>query len=48
MVLSILDNILLGSLKKFRGDTFEERAENVEFFFFCLGVILAFLELFLC
>lgn len=42
MVLSILDNILLGSLKKFRGDTFEERAENVEFFFFCLGVILAF------
>lgn len=43
MVLSILDNILLGSLKKFRGDTFEDRIENFGFFFFCSGVALAFL-----
>lgn len=43
MVLSILDNILLGSLKKFRGDTFEERIENFGFFFFYSGVALAFL-----
>lgn len=42
MVLSILDNILLGSLKKFRGDTFEDRIENFGFFFFCSGVALAF------
>lgn len=43
MVLSILDNILLGSLKRFRGDTFEDRIENFGFFFFCSGVALAFL-----
>ena len=42
MVLSILDNILLGSLKRFRGDTFEERIENFGFLFFYSGVALAF------
>ena len=43
MVLSILDNILLGSLKRFHGDTFEDRIENFGFFFFYSGVALAFL-----
>lgn len=42
MVLSIFDNILLGSLKRFRGDTFEERIENFGFLFFYSGVALAF------
>lgn len=42
MVLSILDNILLGSLKRLRGDTFEERIENFGFLFFYSGVALAF------
>lgn len=42
MVLSIFDNILLGSLKKFRGDTFEERIGNFGFLFFYSGVALAF------
>ena len=42
MVLSILDNILLGLLKRFRGDTFEERVENFGFLFFYSGVALAF------
>ena len=43
MGLSFLDNILLGSLERFRGDTFEDRIENFGFFFFCSGVALAFL-----
>lgn len=42
MVLSILDNILLSFLKRFRGDTFEERVENFGFLFFYSGVALAF------
>jgi len=42
MVLSILDNILLSSLKRFSGDTFEERIENFGFLFFYSGVALAF------
>lgn len=42
MVLSFLDNILLSSLKKFRGNTFEERIENFGFLFFYSGVALAF------
>lgn len=42
MVLSILDNVLLGLIKKIRGETFEERIENIGFFFFYSGIGLAF------
>lgn len=42
MVLSILDNILLSLLKKFHGETFEEKIESVGFCFFYSGVTLAF------
>lgn len=42
MALSLLDNILLGSLKRFRGDTFEERIRNFGFLFFYSGFSLFF------
>ena len=42
MVLSILDNVLLGLIKKISGETFEERIENIGFFFFYSGIGLAF------